>query len=238
MAAEPELSFSIRSYTLTQCAHRHAYAQLVLPLQGRIHIELTGQRGRVGPSQCVVIPAGELHSFAAEQQARFLVVDLPTLPAGMQQLATPFVELSTGLQRYSEFVETQLQQKRDPALARDMGRLFYRLLEAQDWQPRLDPRLQRAVQHLRQDLAYTPSLSELAAISFLSISQYKTLFKQQLGMTTGQYLQQLRMEQAQSLLAFTDMPIGIIAERVGFQNASAFSRRFRAHFGLPPRRLR
>ncbi|WP_116473478.1 helix-turn-helix domain-containing protein [Zobellella maritima] len=238
MAVAPELRFSIRSYTLTVSAHHHAYAQLVLPLQGRIDIELAGQRGRVGPSRCVVIPAGELHSFAAEQQARFLVVDLPTLPVAMQRLETPFVALSPGLQRYSEFVETQLQQKSNPDLIRDMGRLFYRLLEEQDWQPRLDPRLQRAVQHLKQDLARTPSLSELAAISFLSVSQYKTLFKQQLGMTTGQYLQQLRMEKARSLLSFTDMPIAIIAERVGFQNASAFSRRFRAHFGLSPRRLR
>ncbi len=238
MATVPELSFSIRSYTLSVSAHRHAYAQLVLPLQGSIDIELAGQRGRVGPSRCVVIPAGERHSFAAEQQARFLVVDLPTLPAAMQQLDTPFVALPAGLQRYSEFVETQLQQQSNPELAQDMGRLFYQLLEAQDWQPRLDPRLQRAVQHLKQDLSCTPSLSELAAVSFLSVSQYKALFKQQLGMSTGQYLQQLRMEKARSLLAFTDIPITIIAERVGFQNASAFSRRFRAHFGLPPRRLR
>ncbi|GAA3527082.1 AraC family transcriptional regulator [Zobellella aerophila] len=238
MAVAPEPGFSIRSYTLTLSAHRHAYAQLVLPLRGHIRIELAGQRGRVGPSQCVVIPAGELHSFAAERQARFLVVDLPVLPAGMQRLDTPFVELPAGLQRYSKFVEAQLQQQSNPDLARDMGRLFYQLLEAQDWQPRLDPRLQRAVQHLKQDLAHTPSLNELAAVSFLSVSQYKSLFKQQLGMSTGQYLLRLRMEKARSLLAFTDIPIGIIAERVGFQNASAFSRRFRAHFGLPPRRLR
>lgn len=238
MASLTDLRFSIRCYTLSVCAHRHDYAQLVLPLQGCINIELNGHAGRVGPSGCVVIPAGTVHSFAAEQQAHFLVVDLPVLPAGMQRLDTPFVTLPAGLQRYAAFVETQLQQAHGEALARDMGRLFYQLLETQEWQPRLDSRLQRALQYLERDLAVTPTLEQLATHSFLSVSQYKALFRRHLGMSSGQYLLRLRMEQARSLLAFTDTPIGIIAERVGFQNASAFSRRFRAYFGYSPRQLR
>ncbi|WP_419535300.1 helix-turn-helix domain-containing protein [Endozoicomonas sp.] len=43
------------------------------------------------------------------------------------------------------------------------------------------------------------------------------------------------MEKAKALLTHTDLPIQLIAERVGYNDVSAFSRRFTSHFGLSPK---
>ncbi|MNE96080.1 HTH-type transcriptional activator RhaS [compost metagenome] len=64
------------------------------------------------------------------------------------------------------------------------------------------------------------------------------LFKKETGKTTGEYLLTLRMSKARALLVHTDYPVSLIASQVGYQDLSAFSRRFASHFGYPPRKLR
>src|SRR5690606_20388873 len=104
--------------------------------------------------------------------------------------------------------------------------LFLALLARQSFARKIDPRIQKAVQAMRDNLARSLTINELANIACLSTTQYKNLFKANLGVTTFQYLTQLRMERARALLTHSDYPIGLIAEQVGFQDPSAFSRSF------------
>ncbi|ELI5721329.1 helix-turn-helix domain-containing protein, partial [Vibrio fluvialis] len=113
--------------------------------------------------------------------------------------------------------------------------LFLALLARQSFARKIDPRIQKAVQTMRDNLARSLTINELANIACLSTTQYKNLFKANLGMTTFQYLTQLRMERARALLTHSDYPIGLIAEQVGFQDPSAFSRSFSRYFGQPPK---
>lgn len=227
--------FSIRSYSLNARAHAHRHHQLVLPLQGVIEIRTNGHQGRIGMGHCVVILAGHEHWFSAAEQARFLVADTSTLPHRMLSLPTPFVSVSAPLQAFCRFVETQLQHQLNPELENRMGTLFEQLLAEQAFQPRIDPRIARVLDWLEADLRRTPTLAELASHACLSLSHYKALFQQEIGQSTGQYLLRLRMDKARALLAHTDYPVHIIAETVGYQDVSAFSRRFSAYFGQSPR---
>jgi len=229
---------SIRSYTRTMHAHAHDHYQLVLPLQGSIEITTAGASDRVGPGRCVIVTAGTEHSFAADERARFLVADLDELPENMTTLNTPFTNISSPLLAFCQFVEYQLQHIHNPDLNREIGELFVSLLAEEPFQAQYDPRISRVLEHLQQDLAHTPSVPELAAIACLSLSQYKTLFKQQTGLSTSQFLLKLRMDKARALLAHTDYPVSIVAEQVGYTDLSAFSRRFSEHFGQSPRQFR
>ncbi len=238
---------SIRSYTRTMHAHTHDYCQLVFPLHGTIKISIETALGtgvpqsrsdHVGPGRCVIIPAGANHSFSADEQASFLVADLDQLPAPMIDLPTPFVSISSPLLAFCQFVEHQLQHQHNPVLHEEIGALFLSLLTQERFQARYDPRISRTLEYLQQDLSHTTKLTELAEIACLSLSQYKALFKQQTGLSTSQYLLKLRMDKARALLAHTDYPIGIIAEHVGYQDLSAFSRRFSEYFGQSPRHFR
>ncbi|MGP4763372.1 helix-turn-helix domain-containing protein, partial [Klebsiella pneumoniae] len=70
------------------------------------------------------------------------------------------------------------------------------------------------------------------------LSQFKQLFRQQLQQTPGDYLTQLRMQQARQLLQFSDLPVQRIAQLCGYTSASAFSARFRQQFQQKPQQYR
>lgn len=229
---------SIRSYSLVMRAHCHDYHQLVLPLHGNITLTLPDFSGKVGPGQCVVIGAEMMHEFKADEKCRFLVADLDNLPESLQQLARPVFATSPELVAYCQFLELQLTQSTQPGLIEPMSALFYNLLQNQVIPACRDARISEAVRFLNEDISRTPSLGELAALACLSLSQFKTLFKQHVGMTTGQYLLTQRMMKAKALLAHSDLPVSLIAERVGFTDLSAFSRRFSAYWKETPRQIR
>jgi len=58
------------------------------------------------------------------------------------------------------------------------------------------------------------------------------------GITFKDLLIELRMELARHLLEGTNMPMGQLAQRVGYTEASAFTRAFRQHTGKTPKRWR
>ncbi|MDI1247125.1 MAG: response regulator [Rhodoferax sp.] len=64
------------------------------------------------------------------------------------------------------------------------------------------------------------------------------LFKNQFGMTVSEYYITQRLEIAREQLATTKTQIQVISTDAGYQNASDFSRAFRARYGLGPREYR
>jgi AraC-like DNA-binding protein len=59
-------------------------------------------------------------------------------------------------------------------------------------------------------------------------------FQQLVGSSPIQYLTQWRMLMASKMLREGSAPLTRIAEEVGYQTDSAFSRAFRREFGVPP----
>ena len=225
---------SIRSYSKTRRGHHHDFNQLVLPLQGVINIELDGYSGKVSPGECVIIHRQVMHHFTAEENARFVVADLATLPDNLQQSETLVFSISESLSRYLGFIEQQLQQQVNQQLEQLMLQTFVLLLQQQTLVRQLDSRIRAAQFYLMEHLSDDISIEGLAEVAWLSPTQFKKLFRQQLGMTVMQYLRQQRMDRAKALLVHTDYPVQLVAEQVGYLDLSAFSRRFNQHFGLKP----
>jgi AraC-like DNA-binding protein len=86
--------------------------------------------------------------------------------------------------------------------------------------------------HARPAHAWT--LEELARESGTSRSVLAERFQQLVGSSPMQYLTQWRMLLAANLLARSNAPLARIAEDVGYQTDTAFSRAFRREFGAPP----
>ncbi|WP_343219408.1 helix-turn-helix transcriptional regulator [Pseudoflavonifractor sp. An184] len=66
----------------------------------------------------------------------------------------------------------------------------------------------------------------------------KDAFHARYGCTITQYIQGQRMERAERLLANTDLPVGQIAQIVGYQNPSRFAQLFRRNTGQSPAAFR
>ena len=68
----------------------------------------------------------------------------------------------------------------------------------------------------------------------LSRSALARRFHYLLNMPLMHYLATWRLHLAAQDLKFSDVPIKMIAERIGYDSEEAFSRAFKRHFGLPP----
>ena len=58
--------FSLRHYQSDISSHSHDFAQLVIPLDGPLEIEVQGQGRRLAPGFACDIAPGERHDYAAD----------------------------------------------------------------------------------------------------------------------------------------------------------------------------
>ena len=91
-----------------------------------------------------------------------------------------------------------------------------------------------ALRALHADPAKLWTLEDLARTAGTSRSVLAERFVQLVGQTPMQYLAQWRMLLASNLLARSNAPLARIAEEVGYQTDTAFSRAFRREYGMPP----
>jgi AraC-like DNA-binding protein len=91
-----------------------------------------------------------------------------------------------------------------------------------------------ALNSLHKRPAHAWTLEELARTAGTSRSVLAERFQQLVGSSPIQYLTQWRMILACNLLSRSNAPLASIAEAVGYQTDTAFSRAFRREFGAPP----
>ena len=72
----------------------------------------------------------------------------------------------------------------------------------------------------------------------LSVSQFRNLFKRDIGMTLPQYINQTKLSAAIHLLETTDKNISQLATEAGFYEVSYFNRVFQKEYGISPKEMR
>ena len=91
-----------------------------------------------------------------------------------------------------------------------------------------------ALNAMHKDPAHAWTLEELARTANTSRSVLAERFQALVGSSPMQYLTQWRMLLAANLLRGSSAGLARIAEDVGYQTDTAFSRAFRREFGVPP----
>ena len=72
----------------------------------------------------------------------------------------------------------------------------------------------------------------------MGTTKLKRCFKANFDCTVADYTQQVRVDQAEHLLAYTDLPVGEVAQAVGYQAAGHFAELFRKAKGTLPMEYR
>lgn len=101
-----------------------------------------------------------------------------------------------------------------------------------------DKRLARALTAIHHRPGRKWTIESAAAEASMSRSGFARKFKELLGTSFFDYLTRLRMRDARSLLATTNLPVAMIGERVGYQSDLSFVKAFKKLHGDTPRAFR
>ncbi len=101
-----------------------------------------------------------------------------------------------------------------------------------------DSRIAKGVALLTDRFKEPFLLPDLARRCGLSVSRFSHLFRQAVGQTPGQLVEQLRLSHAAHLLRLTSLNVGEIAAECGYDDPFYFTHRFRRHYGKSPRTFR
>lgn len=99
-------------------------------------------------------------------------------------------------------------------------------------------RLQKILLYIEEHYSEDISLSDLAGSVNISESECFRCFKAILKTSPYKYLKEFRLLKATQLLKNTDVPIGNIAQMVGFHQMSHFGKCFKERIGCSPREFR
>nr|WP_048831588.1 helix-turn-helix domain-containing protein [Streptomyces varsoviensis] len=87
-----------------------------------------------------------------------------------------------------------------------------------------------ALRHLHRPL----SLREMAARESMSVRTFTRRFREEAGLSPGQWLTQQRVEHARRLLEESELPVDRVAADAGFGTASSLRQHFQSALGVSP----
>ena len=90
------------------------------------------------------------------------------------------------------------------------------------------------VQYLKSYYTFPLSLDKISDHFYVSKTYLAYIFKKTYGMTVMEYLNKIRLEEAQHHLHSSDMAVSDVAAATGFVNASYFARAYKKYFGRTP----
>jgi len=89
------------------------------------------------------------------------------------------------------------------------------------------PEIKRALTYIDKNLCHNPSLRDIANHVYLSESYLSKIFKQEVGLSLVQYINERKLEQAKLMLRGSDSSIESIARNLGYNRPSYFCKVFK-----------
>ncbi|NLE13134.1 MAG: helix-turn-helix domain-containing protein [Clostridiales bacterium] len=102
------------------------------------------------------------------------------------------------------------------------------------WEKRPSSRITPALRYISEHYCEEVDFSRLADLCGLGSAQMYRLFRAETGTTPVAYRNALRITRACQLLSSAEFTVSEIADMLGFDSLSYFSRTFRKYTGLPP----
>lgn len=179
---------------------------------------------------CAIVDLGGTNSLLVKALPEKLIMALRDVPALASTLNLLFQEAEqahcgrqAAIDRLFEYLMIQLLRYILGSRPNDVG-----LLAGLN-----DKRLSKAITSMHDDPSKSWTLDLLAKQAGMSRARFAVHFRETVGTTPVDYLTQWRMGLAQSKLK-KGKSIGLVANEVGYSNASVFSRVFKAQIGKSP----
>ena len=225
---------AIKSYQDEHRPHAHTFAQLVLPIQGGMELELEGRGGtRLHTGLAALVAPDCDHAQRSAPDSRFLVIDcaadwLPaqTLDQALRQPGLPIPPAARQLLAFAELTSAATLAQH----ASDLTRLLLHSLTV----TAPTSAFERLLVRVEAQPAGSWTNAAMANLAGVGLSRLHLLFHERFGQTPQAWLTDLRLRQAQRWLADSRLPIVEIALRVGFSDQAALTRAMTRRQGISP----
>lgn len=141
----------------------------------------------------------------------------------------PYAEIEAAVERAAGKVREAENQRRYNAYVRYRGGNS----EEEKTEVEQTP-VHRAMDYIRRNIDRDLSRTDIAEAIYLNPEYLSRLFKRETGSSLNDYIVTEKMRVAQALLSDTNIPVSIIATKVGYSNFSYFSQVFKKYAGFTP----
>ncbi|MDR3542105.1 MAG: PocR ligand-binding domain-containing protein [Desulfosporosinus sp.] len=121
--------------------------------------------------------------------------------------------------------------------SKDMLETFMNLININRDQKNLQA-IQKAAEYMRENFRNKITIEDIAQVVYLSPCYVSRIFKQGLGCTLMEYLTQIRVEKAKTMLKNPKYNVMQVAEESGFEDPAYFTRVFKKLEGITPSRFK
>lgn len=223
-----------------EMSHRKSYG-LSFAVEGEVVYTLNGKNICSHTNNLVLLPKAQSYSLRCTESGHFPVInfEIANTRSISQIIAFPTTSNAELLPLFLTLEASQRKtskQKRFQQLA-----LLYQIFSHVIIPPAKNKKspkralLQPAIEYLESHFD-DPQLNNtsLAQKSFLSEVHFRNLFRDELGTTPKQYIQQFRINKAKELLECHFFSITQVAEMVGYSSIYHFSKVFKTTTGYTP----
>ena len=217
--------------------HSHSYMELVYYINGKARVRHSGNESAYSLYDALVNPANLKHQddviSAVSKEVICLWIDVPQL---YFEEPVYLYENHSILKNAFEQVYREAKQEapEDQLLEYAVKILLITILRMQKQSNSGEKVLDRTMGYLKEHYAQRLTLEDLASLEHISTSYLSRKFKQRTGVTVITYINRLRVEKAQQLLAASTISIDEIAYQTGFDSPKYFYRVFKSVTGESP----
>ncbi|MNC71724.1 Xylose operon regulatory protein [compost metagenome] len=98
--------------------------------------------------------------------------------------------------------------------------------------------MRKIIHYISQHSNRKLTVAEIAQFAGFDRSYLSSKFRDEMGIPLSAFITQIKLEEAASLLHFSNQTIAEISEYLGFSNQSHFQASFKKYFGVTPRLYR
>ncbi|MBP1992064.1 helix-turn-helix domain-containing protein [Paenibacillus eucommiae] len=226
---------------------------LLVNVDGEAQMTVNGSLLRLEPGCAFICLSGDLLSITPSKDGNMFVMEFDTLEdknglvAGLEVtkgsssfLLQGSISLSDAATAEALSCRALLDWRSEGMRGRMKAQaVFYELLgllleEASSEAKPAEEALLRTIAYMERHYDRNITIDELAELAGLSRYYYMRLFKSSYGISTMDYLTELRMNKARRLMEVSKPKLREIARQVGYSDEFYFIRKFKQQVGIPP----
>lgn len=230
---------------------------LIYCVDGRGWFEAGGRRHTVEKNQCFVLPAGEPHSYGADDNEPWTIYWIhfkgTLAPDYARHLLVPTDVKPSVSSRISGRIELFEEIYRTLEMGYGRGNLLYACSAFHHFLGTLcylqsyrqadggvaeGDLIEASLHYMKENIANRLTVSQIASHIGYSASRFTSLFTGRTGYSPMDYFNRLKVQHACYLLDCTDMRVNQVCYKIGIKDCYYFSRVFTRIMGMSPMKYR